>query len=79
MEEFVATFPEETFEMALAAPQEELLADDNSQWVQVHEDATAEEQEAMVEELVKSLEFLYDEQNVDNEIELAYNEIVRGE
>lgn len=70
LEEFVATFPEEAFETALAVPEEELLADDNSQWVETHEDRTADE--AAVEELVKSLEFLYDErENLDSEIELA--------
>jgi len=70
LEEFVATFPEEAFEAALAGPEEELLADDNSQWVETHEDRTADE--AGVEELVKSLEFLYDEkENLESEIELA--------
>jgi len=85
LEEFVATFPQEEIERAIAGARhthEERLADLNSQvWLQTHEMLTAEEEEVQIQELCRALDQHIDDQGEHPEYreEAEYREEVELE
>merc|ERR1712062_344155 len=72
-EEMLATFPEEDIaevEALQRAQTEEALADEGV-WVETHPELTEEEQAEYIEELVKAVEPVFEQEGFEFEMELA--------